>query len=37
VGDASKAKAELGWVPETSFAELATLMVLNDLAIESEV
>ena len=36
VGDASKAKTELGWIPETSFSDLATLMVLNDLSIESE-
>jgi len=36
VGDASKAKTELGWIPETSFTELVTLMVRNDLAIESK-
>lgn len=35
VGDASKAKQELGWSPRTSFQELVTLMVENDLRKES--
>jgi GDPmannose 4,6-dehydratase len=35
VGDASKAKQELNWVPKTSFQELVTLMVENDLRLES--
>jgi GDPmannose 4,6-dehydratase len=35
VGDPSKAKANLGWVPETSFEELVTMMVESDLRIES--
>lgn len=35
VGDASKAKQELGWSPRTSFQELVTLMVENDLRLES--
>jgi GDPmannose 4,6-dehydratase len=32
VGDASSARAELGWEPRVSFAELVTLMVDADLA-----
>jgi len=35
VGDASKAKQELNWSPITSFQELVTLMVENDLRLES--
>lgn len=35
VGDASKARQELNWVPKTSFQELVTLMVENDLRLES--
>lgn len=35
VGDASKAKQELGWSPRTTFQELVTLMVENDLRLES--
>ena len=35
VGDASKAKQELDWSPKTSFHELVTLMVENDLRLES--
>lgn len=31
LGDASKAKAKLGWQPKTSFAELVTEMVRDDL------
>ena len=33
VGDASKAKAELNWAPQTSFGELVRLMVEADLAL----
>ncbi|QTN24264.1 GDP-mannose 4,6-dehydratase [Rhizobacter sp. AJA081-3] len=32
LGDASKARAKLGWVPKTSFAELVRAMVREDLA-----
>jgi GDPmannose 4,6-dehydratase len=32
VGDYSKAKARLGWSPQTSFAELVGLMVEHDVA-----
>ncbi len=35
VGDASKAKQVLGWVPTTSFENLVSLMVENDLSIEA--
>ncbi len=35
VGDASKAKAKLGWVPKTSFKELVGLMMENDLRLEA--
>jgi GDPmannose 4,6-dehydratase len=35
IGDASKAKRELNWEPTTSFEELVSLMVKNDLKIES--
>ncbi|MCP4844566.1 MAG: GDP-mannose 4,6-dehydratase [Actinomycetia bacterium] len=31
VGDAAKAEARLGWVPQTSFTELVEMMVDNDL------
>ena len=31
MGDCSKAKEQLGWVPETSFKELITMMVDGDL------
>jgi len=34
-GDASKARAKLGWTPKTSFAELIQSMVASDLAAES--
>ncbi len=33
VGDASKAKRELGWKPTVSFAELVQIMVRSDLAL----
>jgi GDPmannose 4,6-dehydratase len=36
VGDPAKAKANLGWVPETSFEELVTMMVEHDLKLESQ-
>ena len=36
VGDASKAKNILNWEPTTSFSELVTLMVENDLTLESK-
>jgi GDPmannose 4,6-dehydratase len=35
VGDAGKAKRELGWEPRTSFEELIRLMVRSDLALLS--
>ena len=35
VGDASKAKRELGWMPQTSFEQLIRLMVDADLALLS--
>lgn len=34
VGDASKAKKELGWTPKTSFSELVEMMVKADLELE---
>ncbi len=34
-GDPTKAKKVLGWEPEVSFPELVTMMVENDLKIES--
>jgi len=36
VGDATKAKTKLGWTPKTSFAELVSLMLENDLRCESK-
>jgi GDPmannose 4,6-dehydratase len=36
IGDASKAKAVLGWEPEVAFPELIRMMVANDLKIESD-
>ena len=35
IGDASKAKAKLGWKPRVSFEELVQMMYENDLAEES--
>jgi GDPmannose 4,6-dehydratase len=35
VGDASKARAELGWKPDVDFAALVAMMVDHDLAVES--
>lgn len=34
IGDASKAKAELGWKPKTSFKELVEMMVKSDIELE---
>ena len=34
IGDASKAKKELGWIPKTSFPELVEMMVKADLELE---
>jgi GDPmannose 4,6-dehydratase len=35
IGDASKAKEKLGWVPEVSFPELVSMMVAHDLEHEA--
>lgn len=36
IGDASKAKRELGWTPKTSFADLVRLMVETELELEKD-
>jgi len=36
LGDASKAKEELGWEPEVPFRELVRMMVGADLGIQTE-
>lgn len=36
IGDASKAKRQLGWQPSTTFEQLVTLMVEAELAAESD-
>ena len=36
IGDPTKARETLGWEPEVAFPELITMMVANDLKIESE-
>ena len=36
IGDASKARVQLGWEPEVQFAELISVMVANDLQIEAK-
>jgi GDPmannose 4,6-dehydratase len=36
LGDASRAKERLGWVPRTSFPELVTLMTEHDLELAKE-
>ena len=36
IGDASKAKKELGWQPKVRFQELIAMMVDADLAVETE-
>ena len=35
IGDPTKAKTKLGWIPEVDFPHLVTMMVENDLRIES--
>jgi len=35
IGDASKARAELGWRPRVSFPELVSMMVQHDLRVEA--
>lgn len=35
IGDASKARDKLGWVPEVNFSALVKMMVKNDLEIET--
>jgi len=35
IGDASKAKEKLGWVPEVSFPDLVSMMVTHDLEHEA--
>jgi GDPmannose 4,6-dehydratase len=34
IGDPTKAREKLGWVPEVQFPELVKMMVANDLAVE---
>ena len=36
IGDATKAREQLGWQPEVEFATLVSMMVANDLHLESE-
>ena len=36
IGDASLSEKELGWVPETSFEELVSMMVDSDMKIVQE-
>ncbi|MGA1075975.1 MAG: GDP-mannose 4,6-dehydratase, partial [Ilumatobacteraceae bacterium] len=35
IGDASKARSELGWRPRVSFPELVSMMVQHDLRVEA--
>ncbi len=35
IGDASKARDQLGWRPEVSFPDLVSMMVGHDLAVEA--
>jgi GDPmannose 4,6-dehydratase len=35
IGDPSKARDKLGWVPEVNFETLVKMMVKNDLEIET--
>ena len=35
IGDPSKAREKLGWVPEVDFKSLVSMMVQNDLKIET--
>ena len=34
IGDATKAREQLGWQPEVSFPQLVSMMVANDLDLE---
>ena len=36
IGDATKARVKLGWEPAVAFPELVSMMVKNDLALESK-
>ena len=36
LGDASKAKEELGWVPQTSCKELAEIMIDHDMVLAKQ-
>ena len=36
IGDASKARTQLGWEPEVGFADLVSMMVRHDLQIEAK-
>ena len=36
IGDASKARTNLGWVPEVQFEELVRMMVANDMQLEAK-
>jgi GDPmannose 4,6-dehydratase len=36
IGDPTKAKTNLGWQTETSFEQLVTMMVENDMNIEMQ-
>ncbi len=36
IGDATKARVELGWEPEVAFPELVSMMIKNDLALEAK-
>ena len=35
IGDPTKAREKLGWVPEVDFPSLVSMMVQNDLKLES--
>jgi GDPmannose 4,6-dehydratase len=35
IGDATKARTKLGWIPEVTFEQLVTRMVAHDLKLES--
>ena len=35
IGDATKARTELGWHPEVDFADLVKMMVTHDLQLEA--
>ena len=36
IGDATKARTQLGWKPEVGFADLVSMMVRNDLVLEAK-